>query len=161
MATEQREETPKQREAFEVYYMMGDERSVRKVAKQVNKSATTIQNWATMFNWRERVEIRDTQVKRQFDSQMEKSNDTIVNIKAQYHKLLKFTIGEALKDIQDGKLRITSIRDLLGVIELDLSLLGEEDRRSKGQMEDLNRAIQSSLAMFGNMQYDGNDRIEE
>jgi hypothetical protein len=156
-------EKPQQREAFEVYYLMGDVRSVRKVAKEVGKSSTTIQNWSNQFNWQERVEIRDTTVKKAFEKQVEKVDDTIVNIKAQYHKVLKFVIAEALKDIQSGKLKITSVRDLIGVIELDLTLLGEEDRRTQGQMDDLNKAITSSLQMFGQkgLEYDGKDRIEE
>lgn len=156
-------EKPQQREAFDVYYLMGDSRSVRKVAKQVGKSSTTIQNWSNQFNWQERVEIRDTTVKKAFDKQVEKVDDTIVNIKAQYHKLLKFVISEALKDIQIGDLKVTNMRDLIGIIELDLTLLGEEDRRAQGQMEDLNKAITSSLQMFSqkDLEYDGKDRIEE
>ena len=160
-----KQEKPIQREAFEVYYLLGEERSIRKVARQVNKSATTIQNWSNQFNWQERVEIRDSTVKRAFEEKVEKVDDTVVNIKAQYHKVLKFVIAEALKDIQSGRLKITNIRDLIGVIELDMSLLGEEDRRSQGQMEDLNKAITSSLAIFGqqqgNFEYDGKDRMED
>lgn len=158
-------EKQQHREAFEVYYLLGEgKRSIRKVAKQLGRPPSTIQIWAQSFNWQERAEIRDAEVQRQFGELQKKTNDTLVDMKATYHKFLKALIAEALADMKAKKLKIESIGELIKVMELDLSLLGEEDRRAQGQMEQLNQAIQASLTMFGytnpNMEYDGKDRIE-
>lgn len=145
------EEKPIHRKAFEIYYALGEDRSIRNVAKEMNKSSTTIHNWSKSFNWRERVEIRDTTVHKQLEK---KTLDTIVDLKAQYHKIIKATIFQAVEDIKNGTLKIESMSDLQKMVQLDLELLGEEDRRSKGMMEELNSAITQSMAFFSNMEYE-------
>lgn len=153
-----KEEKPIHRKAFEIYYQLGEERSIRKVAKKLDKSPATIQNWSHSFNWRERVEIRDTTVAETLEK---KVIDTVVTLKADYHKILKATILTAVQDIKDGKLKIETIQDLRTVMEMDLKLMGEEDRRNKGQMDALSDAIAASMQMFGGMTYDGNARLGE
>lgn len=153
-----KQEKPLHRKAFEVYYALGEERSVRSVAKKMNKSATTIQNWSKSFNWKERVEIRDVTVTEAFEK---KVVDTIVSLKADYHKIVKALIVSSIEDIKLGKLKINSVTDLEKMVTLSLTLMGEEDRRAKGAMEEMSNAIQASMQMFGQMQYDGKDRIDD
>jgi hypothetical protein len=153
-----KEEKPIHKKAFEVYYQLGEERSIRKVAAKMNKSPATIQNWSGSFNWKERVEIRDATVQETLEK---KVIDTVVSLKADYHKILKATILGAVQDIKDGKLKVESISDLRTVMEMDLKLMGEEDRRNKGQMDALNDAIAASMQMFGGMVYDGKARMDD
>lgn len=153
-----KEEKPIHRKAFEVYYSLGDERSIRKVAAKMKKSPATIQNWSNSFNWRERVEVRDVTVAETLEK---KVIDTVVTLKADYHKILKATILTAVQDIKEGKLKVNSISDLKMVMEMDLNLMGEEDRRNKGQMDALSEAISTSMRMFGGMTYDGKARMDE
>lgn len=153
-----KEEKPLHRKGFEVYYSLGEERSIRKVAAKLKKSPATIQNWSNSFNWKERVEIRDTTVAETLEK---KVIDTVVSLKADYHKILKATIFGAVEDIKSGKLKIETISDLRTVMEMDLKLMGEEDRRNKGQMDALNDAIAASLQMFGGMAYDGKARMDD
>jgi transposase len=148
------------KEAFEAYYLMGDERSIRKVAKQLGRSHSTVQVWAKSFNWEERVEVRDALIQQQFDERVKKTNDSLVDMKANFHKFLKYLIAEALQDAQQKKLKIGSVSELIRVIELDLSLLGEDDRKARSQLDALSQAI---TGMGGGQQfvYDGKDRIDE
>lgn len=152
------------REAFEMYYVMPQEkRSVRAVARELGRAPSTIQSWSESFNWKERCEIRDSQVKRQFRELQAQNDDTLVNIKASFHKLLKALIAEAIQGIKNKKLKIDNVNELLRVMQLDLELLGEEDRKAHNQLNDLTEALKASAQLFGqdmnNYVYDGNDRI--
>jgi hypothetical protein len=137
---------------------LGEERSIRKVATKINKSPASVQNWKASFNWAERVEIRDATVSEVLEKRV---IDTVVSLKADYHKILKATVLTAVAAIRDGTLKIESINDLRMVMEMDLKLMGEEDRRNKGQMDALNDAIAASMQMFGGMTYDGNPRMDD
>lgn len=148
------------KEAFEAFYLMGDERSIRKVAKQLGRSHSTVQMWAKSFNWLERVEVRDALIQQQFDDKVKKNNDSIVDMKANFHKFLKYLIAEALVDAQSKKLKISSVSELIKVIELDLSLLGEDDRKAKSQLDALSQAI-TGMGQGQQFTYDGKDRIED
>jgi transposase len=159
------EEKQHHREAFELYYIMPkDKRSVREVARQLNRAPSTIQTWAQSFNWQERAEIRDSQVQQRFKEVQAANDDTLVNIKASFHKILKALIAEAISDVKLKKLKIDNVNELLRVMEMDMNLLGEEDRRAHNQLNDLTEAIKASVQMFNNGEdfvYDGNDRIPE
>ena len=63
-AEKMREETSEQKRMFETYFLMGDDRSYRKLAKQLGKGSTTISNWFRQFNRQERIEQRDELVNR-------------------------------------------------------------------------------------------------
>lgn len=52
-------ESAKAFEAFAIYRDMGVERSVRKVAQQLNKSLTLIGRWSSNYNWPERARAYD------------------------------------------------------------------------------------------------------
>ena len=150
------------REAFELYYLMGqEERSLTKLAKRLNRPKSTIQSWSESFDWKERVEIRDAEIQRQFEDRQKQNNDTIVDMKAHFHKFLKFLIAQALKDANAGNLRITKIKELVAVMELDLVLLGEDERKNKGQIDALNQAIQASMQMANLTDGDDDDEDEE
>lgn len=155
------EEKPYMKEAFEMYYLMGESRSLRQLAKKLGKSVSTISVWNSSFNWQERIEIRDTKVAKEFNKKMAETNDTVVNMKANFHKMLKVSIANAVDDIRRGNIKITNIRELLEVMRFDLELLGEEDRRAQSQMDALTGAIQQSMVQFGHaFTYDGKDRID-
>jgi len=153
------------KEAYEIYYMMPSEkRSIRAVARQLGKAPSTIQSWAESFNWQERVEVREAEIAARFKEIQAKNDDTLINMKASFHKVLKATIAEAIEDIKKKRLKIESIPELLKVMELDMKLLGEEDRQAQNQLNEMTQALQASMQFFGQgdqqYTYDGNDRIE-
>lgn len=159
------EEKQHHREAFELYLMLSpDKRSIREVARQLKKAPSTVQSWSESFDWKERVEIREAQVKKQFQDLQQKNNDTLVDMKATFHKILKSLIADAIEQMKKKHLSIDDVGDLIKVMKLDLELLGEEDRKAQAQLNDLTEALKASVGMFGGQAaqwtYDGKDRIE-
>ncbi|AKQ08567.1 putative terminase small subunit [Bacillus phage vB_BceS-M2] len=155
------EEKPYMKDAFELYYAMGESRSLRQLAKQLKKSVSTISVWNSSFNWQERIEIRDTEVAKAFTKKAAETNDTVVNMKANFHKMLKVLIAQSIEEIKLGKIKVTSARELIEVMRFDLELLGEEDRRAQSQMDALTGAINQSIEQFGGLfSYDGKSRID-
>ena len=57
-------ESAKAFEAFTIYLEMGDERGIRAVAQQLDKSRTLIGRWSTTYRWVERVAAYDADVQR-------------------------------------------------------------------------------------------------
>lgn len=55
----QKNESTQAFQAFATYRDMGTERSVRAVARQLNKSCTLIGSWSSRWNWVERVHAYD------------------------------------------------------------------------------------------------------
>ena len=56
-------------EAFSVYLELGEERSIRAVAKQLNKSTTLIGRWSRTYQWVERTAAYDVDVQRKAHAQ--------------------------------------------------------------------------------------------
>jgi hypothetical protein len=163
--TKVQEEKQHHKEAYEIYFMMPSEtRSIRAVARQLNKAPSTIQSWAESFNWKERVEIREAEISARFKEVQAKNDDTLVNMKASFHKILKALVADAIDRIKKQKLTIDSVPELIKVMELDMKLLGEDDRQQQNQLNEMTQALQASMQMFGmsdqQYTYDGNDRIE-
>ncbi len=52
-------ETKKNRDAFEIYYCMGDTRSLERVAKILGMAMRTMEIWSRSFSWQNRVKERD------------------------------------------------------------------------------------------------------
>ena len=166
MATKKiQEERQHHKEAFEVYLMLPPEqRSIRETARRLKKAPSTVQSWAESFNWQERVEVREAQVQSQFQEIQAKNNETLVDMKANFHKILKALIAEAIHNITKKKLVIEDVNDLIKVMKLDLELLGDEDRKAQNELNALTEAVRASVQMFGGnaaqWTYDGNDRLE-
>lgn len=160
------EEKQHHKEAFELFYALSQEkRSIREVARQLKKAPSTVQSWAESFDWKERVEVRDGMVQKQFKELQQQNNDTLVEIKASFHKILKALIAEAIPRITSKTFRIEDIKELISIMKLDLQLLGEDDRQQQNQLNDLTEALKQSVQMFGGQSaqwvYDGNDRLPE
>ena len=51
-------ETIKAAHAFDVYWQMGDQRSIAKVAQALSKSVGLIQEWSIAHGWQERIRAR-------------------------------------------------------------------------------------------------------
>ncbi len=166
MGKKVKEEKLHHKEAFELYFVLPPEkRTIREVARQLKKSPSTVQVWAESFNWKERAEIRDGELNRQFQEIQKENNDTLLNVKASFHKILKALIGQAIQDIKSGELKIYNINDLIKVMELDMALLGEVDRQAANQMDALTEAVRQSAQLFGvddntKWEYDGKERLE-
>ena len=55
------EEKPHQSQAFEIYYDMGKNRSLTRLADKLDYSPQTVAKWSREFNWQNRIAERDKQ----------------------------------------------------------------------------------------------------
>ena len=70
-------EKPHQLAAFTYYYSMGNLRSMRKTAEHEKVSLTTIRRWSQQFNWKERIEIKDTKFAKQAEQKVDDKNEAM------------------------------------------------------------------------------------
>ena len=84
-------------EAFSVYLELGEERSIRAVAKQLNKSTTLIGRWSRTYQWVERTAAYDVDVQRKAHAQMADRHISIA-LKLQEKAL------QALKDMDPSEI---------------------------------------------------------
>ncbi|HDR8409161.1 MULTISPECIES: hypothetical protein [Bacillus cereus group] len=143
-----KEEKEHHRRAFEYYLAMGEKRNLREVAKEFNKSLTTIHNWSVSFDWKSRIEIRDAEMSKMLEK---KTNETVTDIKAKYHTFLKAMLADAIQRFKKGEMKIESPLDLVRIMQMDLSLLGEGDQGKTGMLQEFVTAIDSGRAIYEEM----------
>ena len=115
-------ETLRHREAFEYYYGLGQSRSLVAVASQFNVSERTVARWSKNFAWQERIEQRDIENAKHLEK---KTNEVVVNEKANYRKIIKAAIGDFVRRMASGDVTVNSVSDLERLVKLDLLLMGE------------------------------------
>ena len=152
-------ETKAHKDAFNTYYLMGADRSLRELARQQKVSAKSAYKWSVEFAWQERIELKDIDLSRKTE---EKLDDAVVNTRADYRKMIKENmaedvkldsyvttlIGKAKKKIETGELTVDCIKDLtelmrvkqgstakkVELMKADLLLMGEADSRVDGNI---------------------------
>ena len=150
-------EKPKHIEAFELYYLMGDNRSLEKLYNahpDIMPKVVTLKLWSSHFNWQKRIEQRDIENTQALRKKLEKqTNKTIVNSKADYRAeiktqlgILKAILNRSIKNIRAGNvIDLATMQDLQGLIssyeklaKLDLVMMGEvEDREFIVQFKEI------------------------
>lgn len=101
-------ETPEQKDAFEHYFLMGDNRSYRQLAKKLNKGVTTISGWAKKFDWQERIMDRDKQVDQIVE---QRNNKTMAELREEQARLLDVALNKFMEKVQAGKMEIETWQD--------------------------------------------------
>ena len=113
-----------QREAFEIYYQLGDKRSLRAVAEKVNRTERSVAGWSRAFNWVDRVSQREIEEKKNTAENNGLLAQTI-EAKTRYRIMLNNLLAMASRKIASGELKIRNVQDLERVIKMDLLLMGE------------------------------------
>lgn len=149
-AEKQREESPEQKQAFETYLLMGEDRSYRKLAKHINKGVTTVSNWAKWFDWQSRIEERETHVTKMVE---ERINKTMAEIKIEQAKQIDLAMAKFWKRVNDGKMDIESWADYERVWKIRQEIGGETERKRSSALNTLTEAI----ARVGKQIVDGDD----
>lgn len=72
-------ESVKAFEAFTVYLEMGDERSIRAVSQQLDKSRTLIGRWSVTYQWVERAAAFDADVQKKAHAKAVKKRRSMVD----------------------------------------------------------------------------------
>lgn len=118
-----------QREAFEIYYQLGDKRSLRAVAEKVDRTERTIAGWSRAYNWVDRVKQREIEDARNSALSTNALNSQTTDIKTRYRIMLNNLMAKASRKIASGELAIRNIQDFERVVKLDLLLMGEATDR--------------------------------
>ena len=116
-----RKETEAQKQAFDLYYGMGEKRSLEAVANACGRSNRTIGEWSRKFGWKDRI------VQREIEDAANQGSvaNSVIDAKAEYRKIIRALVAGFVKDYKAGKIRIKNVQDFERVVKLDLMLLGE------------------------------------
>lgn len=120
-----------QKEAFEIYYALGDKRSLKAVAERVDRTERTVAGWSRSFSWVDRVKQREIEEAK--NSALDKAtlNSQTMDIKTRYRIMINNLMAKASKAIADGSLKVKSIQDYERLVKLDLLLMGEVVEREE------------------------------
>lgn len=133
-----------QKEAFEIYYHLGDKRSLKQVAERIERTERTVAGWSRAYNWVDRVKQREIEDAKNMGGNALNSQTT--DVKTRYRILLNNLIAKASQKIAKGELAIRNIQDLERVLKLDLLLMGEAtENTANSSTTELSKADQDRL----------------
>ena len=116
-------ETLRHQEAFEYYYLLGNDRSYPQVASKFTVSLTSVKKWAKEFKWQQRVQDRDTKNAITLSA---KTDFTIIEVKTKYLNLIGRTLSKYEEALQSGNINISSVQDLEKLAKLEMFLRKDE-----------------------------------
>ena len=130
-------ESLRHREAFELYYSMGEGRSLvgllekMKLLRNQNSaewvsSITTLKRWSKAFNWQERLLQRDIENAKLLER---KTNKTIIDEKANYRRVIKDAMAIFVENLKNGNVQVNAVQDAERLVKLDLLIMGEDTER--------------------------------
>lgn len=145
MADKLTKENELQSRAFEMYYGLGDKRSLRAVAETIGRTERTVAGWSRAFNWVARVtqrNIENSQNKRE-----EAINTQLTDVRAKYRVIINNFMAELSRRVVKGEIKIRNIQDFERLVKLDLLLMGEATDRTEvaGTSMELSKADQARL----------------
>lgn len=143
----ERAETTRHMQAFEFWFSLGGERTVRAVAQRFGVSDESIQRWIKRFDWDKRLAKRNNMIRKRLDSS---AVHNVVQTRQKFAKDIKKTIESYLKSVTKlvkehdakGNPLITDAADLEKMVKLYLLLEGEPT--SKVANENINTNVDMS-----------------
>lgn len=127
-------------EAFYLYLQMGDARTLRKVAQDLNKSLTLIGGWSSTWSWQKRSRDYDNELRRKEFEAKQKAFDKMQERQIQTAILLQKKAVQALE-----KLEYLTPQDIARFLSLGTKLEKETRKESIPSTENGN-AQTTSLA---------------
>lgn len=151
MADKLTKENELQSRAFEMYYGLGDKRSLRAVAETIGRTERTVAGWSRSFNWVARVtqrNIENSQNKRE-----EAINTQLTDVRAKYRVIITNFMEELSRRVIKGEIKIRNIQDFERLVKLDLLLMGEATDRTEvaGNSMELSKADQDRLDVIAKL----------
>lgn len=137
-AQKQRTETPEQKQAFEEYFLMADDRSFRRLAKSMNKGVTTISNWSRWFNWQERIEERERQVDKIVEA---RANKTMAELRIEQARKIDAVMERFWENVEKGKIELESWQDFERLWKIRQEVGGESERKRSNAINELTQSI--------------------
>ncbi len=136
--------------AFELYYAMGDGRSIPPLAKQLDKKQAQLYNWSRKFYWKERILARDfIQTK---ELRLQATRD-VTEMKSKFAERLRNTITSYFRvDAKNGEVMdipIKNMNDLTLAIKNWLLLSGEATDVHQVRIEVVETVINYVVRIIG------------
>lgn len=144
MADKLSKENELQRKAFELYYGLGDKRSLRAVAETIGRTERTVAGWSRSFNWVARVTQRNIEDAQ--NSKEAKITAELTDVRTKYRILINNLMADFSKDIAHGKVKVKNVYDFERLVKLDMLLMGEATERvENGGSQELSQADKDRL----------------
>lgn len=116
-----------------LYYSQGVGRSANKVAEQAKVPYKTVQNHITIYGWVDRVEFQDVEIVRQVKKQTVAL--AYMGKRDAFMTVSKLLAG-ARKDVEDGLLHISDIKDFVLVLKSFKDIVGDNTEVTEEEYED-------------------------
>ena len=125
-------ESHKAFEAFHEYCLLGNSRSIRKVAERLHKSLPLLGRWSTKWNWKDRVVEYDNELIR---GEVEKAKTEISEMRKRQADIGQYFQSKGLEALKlkvanNDKLQYEELRDLMNLIAKGMQM--ENDARLSG-----------------------------
>lgn len=120
-----------QREAFEIYYQLGEHRTLKKVAEKVDRTERTVAGWSRSFNWVDRVSQREIEEAKNNAGDKATLDSKTTDVKTRYRIMINNLMANASRKIARGELSIRNVQDFERVVKLDMLLMGEITERGE------------------------------
>lgn len=139
-----KKETLKHVQAFELYYSLGDDRTLDMVASKLGVSRSTIMKWSATFSWSARVIERDKRIADKLRTDTERS---ILKDQVKYRRIISKAVDEFEKALDDKKVKITTVKDFAKLIDSDIKVI-ESIRADKEQGATVSTETSETLAQL-------------
>ena len=135
-------ESSRHLEAFEYYYILGDNRSYAKVAEKYNVNIGTVTRWAGKYSWQRRVVERDHKIALQLQRETDKE---ILEDKKMYRKLIKASLQSYMDNLKNNKIKVNNVKDFYTLARLDMMFMETLDKGTANDIGDLINVSNESL----------------
>lgn len=134
-----KEENLRQKQAFEIYYSLGDGRTLEKLREKLKTipeysqhipALITLKSWSKKYNWQSRIQQRDIENSRSLQKQ---TNNSIIDMKIEIRNLIKVQLALMTKSLNDflKSKRVTEIKSISDLNALSSTL----DRLARLEMD--------------------------
>ena len=132
---------PKHADTFELYYYLGEERTLKKVAllKYAQEATgvtpgspeweskfasfyTKIKRWSSAEEWDEWVKRKEIDERGKREEEVREQSKGLVEMVKLYRKMVRFALSDLGKRLKDGEVKIRTLTEAKTVMELDLYL---------------------------------------
>lgn len=145
MADKLTKENELQSRAFELYYGLGEKRSLKAVAETIGRTERTVAGWSRSFNWVARVTQRN--IENAQNKRDEAVNTQLTDVRTRYRVIINNFMAELSKRVAKGEIKVRNIQDFERLVKLDLLLMGEATDRTEavGGVRDLSQDAKDKL----------------
>lgn len=133
-------ETDRHREAFEYYWSLGADRTLRAVARHFNVSEQSVVAWSKSFGWQARIAEREAEIARQFERRVIQHE---VDRRSQNLKIVDAAKLQFVQALREGKIVFKYVTDLETILRLERMLLGDEENDRDNPLAKLAEQLQA------------------